>query len=89
MERLFLSSRWWGRRPTRTAPKGSEQEEAEKIVGTSTEGIEDAIDHALARARKTLRNLDWFEVVEIRGRLLDRSVEHYLVTLKLGFKMEE
>jgi len=60
-----------------------------EIVGTSTEGIEGAIDHALARARKTLRNLDWFEVVEIRGHLLDGSVEYYQVTLKLGFKMEE
>jgi hypothetical protein len=60
-----------------------------EIVGSSTDNIEDAIENALARARKTLRNLDWFEVTEVRGHLGDDgSVAHYQVTLKLGFKME-
>ncbi len=60
-----------------------------EIVGTSKQSIEDAIENALGRARKTLRNLDWFEVVEVRGHLDDGdSVDHYQVTLKLGFKME-
>lgn len=60
-----------------------------EIVGSSTEGVEDAIDNALARARKTLRNLDWFEVTEVRGHVGDDgAVGHYQVTLKLGFKME-
>ena len=61
-----------------------------EIAGSSTDSIEEAIDNALARARKTLRNLDWFEVTEVRGHLADDgSVEHYQVSLKLGFKMEE
>jgi len=61
-----------------------------EIVGSSTTSIEEAIENALARARKTLRNLDWFEVTEVRGHLGDDgSVAHYQVSLKLGFKMEE
>jgi len=60
-----------------------------EIVGSSTTTIEDAIDNALARAHKTLRHLDWFEVTEIRGNLgADGAVEHYQVALKLGFRME-
>ena len=61
-----------------------------EIVGSSTDSIEDAIENALTRARKTLRNLDWFEMTEVRGHLGDDgSVAHYQVTLKLGFKMED
>jgi flavin-binding protein dodecin len=61
-----------------------------EIVGSSTDSIEEAIENALARARKTLRNLDWFEVTEVRGHLgADGSVAHYQVALKLGFKMED
>jgi dodecin len=61
-----------------------------EIVGSSTDSIEEAIDNAISRARKTLRNLDWFEVTEVRGHLGDDgSVAHYQVTLKLGFKMED
>jgi flavin-binding protein dodecin len=60
-----------------------------EIVGSSPDTIEDAINNALARARKTLRNLEWFEVTELRGHLTaEGSVEHYQVTLKLGFRME-
>jgi dodecin len=61
-----------------------------EIVGSSPKSIEDAIDSALTRARKTLRNLDWFEVTELRGHLTDEgTVDHYQVTLKLGFRMED
>ena len=61
-----------------------------EIVGTSKEGIEPAVENALGRARQTLRNLDWFEVTEIRGHLDDDgSVGHYQVALKLGFKIED
>jgi flavin-binding protein dodecin len=60
-----------------------------EIVGSSPNSIEDAIEGALARARKTVRNLDWFEVTEIRGHLSgEGTVEHYQVALKLGFRME-
>jgi flavin-binding protein dodecin len=60
-----------------------------EVVGSSPEGIEAAIDNAVARASKTLRNLDWFQVIETRGHLNnDGSVGHYQVTLKIGFRME-
>lgn len=61
-----------------------------EIVGTSPDSIEGAIRNALARARKTLRNLDWFEVTETRGHLsADGELEHFQVTVKLGFRMED
>lgn len=60
-----------------------------EIVGTSPDSIENAISNALARAKRTVRNLDWFEVIEIRGHLGDGDVNHYQVTLKLGFRMED
>ena len=61
-----------------------------EIVGSSTDSIEEAIENALERARKTIRNLDWFEMTEVRGHLNDDgSVAHYQVSLKLGFKIED
>jgi hypothetical protein len=61
-----------------------------EIVGSSPDTIEDAINNALARAHKTLRNLDWFEVTEVRGRLAaDGTIGQYQVSLKLGFRMED
>jgi dodecin len=61
-----------------------------EIVGSSPNSIEDAISSALTRARKTLRNLDWFEVTELRGHLTaEGTVAHYQVALKLGFRMED
>lgn len=60
-----------------------------EIVGTSPEGVEQAINNGLARASKTLRNLDWFEVNEVRGNLVDGKVDHYQVTLKVGFRLED
>lgn len=60
-----------------------------EIVGSSPDSIEDAINTALARARKTLRHLHWFEVTEVRGFLTDDgTVDYYQVGLKLGFRME-
>lgn len=61
-----------------------------EIVGTSAEGLEAAIQSGLRKAAETLRNLDWFEVVEIRGHLgtPDGSVQHYQVTMKVGFRYE-
>jgi flavin-binding protein dodecin len=60
-----------------------------EIVGSSSRGIEDAIDAALSRARKTLRNLRWFELVRTSGHIGDGKVRHYQVTLKVGFTMED
>jgi flavin-binding protein dodecin len=59
-----------------------------EIVGTSAEGIDDAIKGAIARANETLRGLDWFEVTEIRGHIVDGAVGHVQVGLKVGFRLE-
>jgi dodecin len=60
-----------------------------EIVGTSPDGVDAAIRNAIGRASKTLRNLDWFEVAEIRGYISDGGVDHVQVRLKVGFRLEE
>ncbi len=60
-----------------------------EIVGTSPSGIEPAITGALQRAAQTLRHLDWFEVTQIRGQIVDGEVAHYQVGLKVGFRLED
>ena len=60
-----------------------------EIVGSSTESIDDAIRGAVGRASKTLHNLDWFEVSEIRGRIEDDERLNYQVRLKVGFRLDE
>jgi dodecin len=60
-----------------------------EIVGTSQKGIDDAIATALARAGSTLRNLRWFEVARTSGHIENGKVQHFQVTLKVGFTMEE
>jgi len=60
-----------------------------EIVGTSTEGLEPAIRNGVSRASRTLHNLDWFEVTEIRGHLVDGSIEHFQVGLKVGFRLDD
>jgi dodecin len=60
-----------------------------EIVGTSHEGVDDAIRVGVRRAAGTLRGLDWFEVTNIRGHLVDGEIEHFQVTLKIGFRMED
>jgi hypothetical protein len=59
-----------------------------EIVGTSTVSVSDAVETAIARATKTLRNVDWFEIDEIRGQVKDGKVSQYQVTLKVGFRLE-
>lgn len=59
-----------------------------EIVGTSPDGIDGAVNNAVARAGSTLRNLDWFEVTDIRGQLEGGSVAHWQVTVKVGFRIE-
>jgi flavin-binding protein dodecin len=58
------------------------------IVGTSSTSSDDAIRNAIATAAKTLRRIDWFEVVETRGHVADGKVAHFQVTLKVGFRLE-
>jgi flavin-binding protein dodecin len=60
-----------------------------EIVGTSPKSISDAINAAIARAHKTLRNLRWFEVIRTSGHIENGRVRHYQVTLSVGFTMEE
>jgi dodecin len=60
-----------------------------EIVGSSTEGVDDAIRGAIDRAAKTLRHLDWFEVSQIRGHIDDNGIRHFQVTMKVGFRLEE
>ncbi len=60
-----------------------------EIVGTSTEGIDAAIRNGIRRAGETLRHLDWFEVTEIRGHVVDNDVDHVQVGLKIGFRLED
>lgn len=59
-----------------------------EIVGSSRTGTDDAIKTAIARAAQTTRNLDWFEVVQIRGHIENNAVAHFQVELKVGFKIE-
>ncbi|MFF1510922.1 dodecin [Streptomyces sp. NPDC058326] len=60
-----------------------------EIVGTSTEGVDEAIRNGIDRAAQTLRGLDWFEVTQVRGHIVDGSIEHYQVGLKVGFRLED
>ena len=60
-----------------------------EIVGSSTDGVDAAVRGAVDRASKTLRNLDWFEVTEIRGHLAEGAVAHFQVTLKVGFRLDD
>lgn len=60
-----------------------------EIVGSSPEGLEQAIDGAVARAAQTMQHLDWFEVTEIRGHIEDGKVAHYQVGLKIGFRLDD
>jgi dodecin len=60
-----------------------------EIVGSSTDSIDDAIRGAIGRASKTLHNLDWFQVNDIRGRIEDNDRCRFQVTLKVGFRLDE
>jgi flavin-binding protein dodecin len=60
-----------------------------EITGSSTEGVTEAINRAITKVSETLRNLDWFEVADIRGHIADGGIAHYQVTVKIGFRLEE
>jgi hypothetical protein len=60
-----------------------------EIVGTSSEGVDQAITNGLSRAAQTLRHLDWFEVTQIRGYIVDGRVDHVQVGMKVGFRLED
>lgn len=59
-----------------------------ELVGSSSTGTDDAIRNAIATAGRTIRHIDWFEVIETRGQVVDGKVAHFQVTLKAGFRIE-
>ncbi len=60
-----------------------------ELVGSSRDGVDDAIRRAIQKAGETMRNLDWFEVKEIRGWIQDGEPQHTQVTLQVGFRLED
>jgi flavin-binding protein dodecin len=60
-----------------------------ELTGTSTSTVDDAVRNALDRASKTIRNMRWFEVVNVRGGIEQQRLAHWQVTLKLGFTLED
>lgn len=60
-----------------------------EIVGSSAESVDHAIRNGVSRAAQTLRNLDWFEVTQVRGHIEDGQIAHYQVGLKVGFRLDE
>ena len=60
-----------------------------ELVGSSPKSFEDAVEYALARAKKTIRNMRWLEVTETRGHIEDGKIDHWQVAVKVGFTMED
>lgn len=59
-----------------------------EIVGVSPESFSKAVESGVEKAGRTLRHVDWFEVTEMRGRVVDGKVAEYQVSLKVGFRLE-
>ncbi|MBQ0724612.1 MAG: dodecin family protein [Cycloclasticus sp.] len=59
-----------------------------EITGSSELGSDDAINNAINTASKTVKNMDWFEVIETRGHIANGGVKHWQVTIKVGFRLE-
>ncbi|MCG8426217.1 MAG: dodecin family protein [Chromatiales bacterium] len=60
-----------------------------ELVGSSTESSDKAIENALEKAAQSIRNMDWFEVQETRGHIVDGKVAHWQVVIKVGFRLED
>jgi flavin-binding protein dodecin len=60
-----------------------------EVVGSSPESIHQAVRNGIARAHQTLRHLEWFEVTEIRGHIVDGEVGHFQVGMKIGFRLDD
>lgn len=60
-----------------------------EIVGSSPDSVHQAIRNGVERAGQTLRNLEWFEVTQIRGQIADGQLAHFQVGLKVGFRLED
>lgn len=59
-----------------------------ELVGSSTSSSDDAIRNAIVKASATIKHIDWFQVIEMRGHVKDGAVAHFQVTLKVGFRIE-
>ncbi|MCB1830282.1 MAG: dodecin domain-containing protein [Chromatiaceae bacterium] len=59
-----------------------------ELVGTSTESSDKAVENALAKAAESIRNIDWFEVQETRGHVMEGKIAHWQVVLKVGFRLD-
>ena len=59
-----------------------------ELTGSSTQSIEDAVNTAIAKASETVRNIQWFNVVETRGHVREGRVAYWQVTIKIGFTLE-
>ena len=59
-----------------------------EITGSSPTSVDEAIRRAVAKATETLRHVDWFEVTQIRGAVLEDQIAHFQVTMKIGFRLE-
>ena len=59
-----------------------------ELIGSSPDGVEGAVQNAISRAAKTIRNMRWFEVTETRGQIEDNKVNHWQVTVKVGFTLD-
>jgi flavin-binding protein dodecin len=60
-----------------------------EIVGTSPDGVDQAVRNGISRASQTLHNLDWFEVTQVRGQIEEGRIAHWQVGLKVGFRLDE
>jgi hypothetical protein len=60
-----------------------------ELTGSSSVGIEDAVQNAIAKAHQTIRHMQWFQVTETRGHIVDGKVAHWQVSLKIGFTLED
>jgi dodecin len=59
-----------------------------EVTGSSSEGVDDAVRKAVGKASQSLRNLEWFEVLAVRGHIAEGQVAHFQVTVKIGFRLE-
>jgi flavin-binding protein dodecin len=60
-----------------------------ELVGSSPDGFQAAVENALVRASETIRNMRWFEIVETRGQIEEGKINHWQVTLKVGFTLDK
>jgi flavin-binding protein dodecin len=60
-----------------------------ELTGSSSTTVEDAVQNAIAKAAKTMRNMHWFQVMETRGHIVEGKVAHWQVTLKVGFRLDD